>query len=512
MSTTISTKQGAQGTGLSRFFGRLPMPRVFLLAGGTLVVLAGLTYGVVKANRPPAPVQFVTAPIRQGNLTLTYSATGELLPTNSMQAALPSGATLSSLRVTVGQTVKQGAVLATFSDPTLTAQLSSANAALLKAQNQLAATESPSYQAQASSTIQQANANLSAAEAQVAADEQAVSALTVKSTTSGPVKILVSSGQAVTSNEPLAQQGSVTYTSPASGTVAAVRVASGSSVGPGTVLVQLSDAALQARLASDQSQVAQDQVNLQNAQQSNSASAIAAAIAVAKASVLSQQNNVQSIQQNISALTVTAPFAGEVVYAEAPPTPAIAKVVTLDSLTRQVTIPIPESELTYVHTGQAVSLTLPAYPGRTFPGQVASITPTGVYTNGVSSFNVIIDVTGQAMNGIAYYGLSADANISLQTVTQKLIVPLAALRTKKGHTFIRIMTSSKTDKPVRVNVLLETSTAAAVFSPALHAGQSVVIATPSTANGKLKLRTKGRAVHKKSPGAAKGKRGKGRKP
>lgn len=488
------------------------MPRVFLLAGGTLAVLAGLTYAVVNANRPPAPVQFVTAPIRQGNLTLTYSATGQLLPTNTMQAALPSGASLSSLRVKVGQTVAQGAVLATFSDPSLTAQLSTANASLLKAQNQLAATESSSYQAQAASTIQQANANLTAAQAQVSADEQAVSALAVHSTTSGPVKILVSQGQTVTANEPLAQQGSVTYNSPSSGTVAAINVASGASVNSGTLLMQLSDPALQARLASDQSQVAQDQVNLQTAQQANSSTAIAAAIAVAKASVLSAQNNVQSIQQNVAALTVTAPFAGEVVYAQAPPTAAISKVVTLDSLTRQVTIAIPESELAYVHTGQAVSLTLPAYPGRTFPGQVSSITPTGLYANGVSSFDVIIGVTGQAMNGIGYYGLSANANISLQTVTNKLIVPLAALRTKKGHSFIRIMTGPKTAKPVRIKVLLETSTAAAVVSPALHAGQSVVIAEPSTTTGKLKLRTKGRAVHKKGPGAKKGKGGKGQKP
>lgn len=478
------------------------MPRVVALAGGTTVVLAGLVYVVVAAGHPSSTGRYLTAPVRRGSVSLTYQATGDLIPAQSATFATPASATLSSLAVHAGEAVSSGQVLATFSDPGLAAKLAAAEASLLTAQSQLAALQAPTHTAAASSAVQVAEASLAVASAAVASDEAAVSALTITSTAAGTVSLLVSPGQTVAASQPLATEGSTTYTSPVAGTVGSVHVFSGARVSAGQPLATISDPSLLAKLAADQATVIQDRVAVTSAEAAGGSASQAAALAVAQATVSAAQSTVASLQQAVAALEATAPFPGEVVFASS--SGATAKVVAVDSLDRQVTVPVPETELSSVHTGQSVVVTLPAYPGQTFSGSVSSLAPVGTYANGVSSFAVQIAVA--SMPHVAYYGLSANVVIGLKSVHGQLVVPLAALGTRRGHTVVRVLQGSQV-RVVPVKVVLESTATAAVASPQLSVGARVIIAQPTSAAGAKKLRTKGRAIAGR--GARKGHGGRG---
>jgi HlyD family secretion protein len=476
---------------------RLPMPRVVALAGGTTVVLAGLVYAVVASGHPSSGGQYLTAPVRRGSVSLTYQATGDLIPAQSATFDVPANATIASLNVHTGQVVSSGQVLATFSDPGLVAKLATAQANLLTAQNQLSALQAPTHSAAASSAVQVADAALAMASAAVASDQAAVNALTVTSTSAGSVTILVAPGQAVAVGEAVATEGSTTYTSPVAGTVGSEPVRSGAHVSAGQALLSISDPELLAKLAEDQATVIQDRAAVASAEAAGGSASQAAALAVAQATVSADANTVASLRQAVAALNATAPFAGEVVYAST--SGATAKVVAVDSLGRQVTVPVPETELSSVHTNQPVEVTLPAYPGQKFSGVVASVAPVGTYANGVSSFAVQVSVP--SMPHVAYYGLSANVTIRLKSVHGQLVVPLAALGTRGDHAVVRVLQGSSV-RVIPVQVLLESPSAAAVTSPDLTVGAQVIIAQPTSAIGAKKLRTKGRAV--RSHGALRG--------
>ncbi len=480
----------------------LAMPRVVALAGGTTIVLAGLVYAVVAAGHPPTTGKYLTAPVRRGSVSLTYQATGDLVPAQTDAVDMPPNASLTSLPVHDGQLVSSGQVLATFSDPTLAAKLAAAEASLLTAEDQLAALQSPTHTAAASSALQVAQASLAVASAAVASDQAAVNALTVTSTAAGPVTLLVSAGQAVAAGQPLATEGRTTYTSPVAGTVGSVHVSSGAQVRAGQPIATISDPSLLAKLAADQASVVQDRVAVASAEAADGSASQAAALAEAEATVSADQNTVASLRQAVAALDATAPFPGEVVFASS--SGSTAKVVAVDSLDRQVTVPVPETELPSVHAGQTVAVTLPAYPGQKFSGSVESVAPVGTYANGVSSFAVQVAVAN--MPHVAYYGLSANVTIGLKSVHGQLVVPLAALMTRRGHTAVRVLQGSQVTV-VPVKVLLESTAAAAVASPHLSVGARVIIAQPTSAAGAKKLRTKGRTV--RGGGARKGHGGRG---
>ncbi|MDA8198221.1 MAG: efflux RND transporter periplasmic adaptor subunit [Thermaerobacter sp.] len=467
----------------------LSMPRVVGLAGGTTVVLAGLVYAVVAAGHPSTTGRYLTAPVRRGSVSLTYQATGDLIPAQTATFTTPGNATLSSLAVHTGEAVSSGQVLAVFADPGLAGQLASANASLLTAESQLAALQAPTHTAAASSAVQVADAALAVASAAVTSDQAAVSALTVTSTAAGTVTLLVSPGQTVAAAQPVATEGGTTYTSPVAGTVGSVHVSSGARVSAGQPLATISDPSLLAKLAADQATVIQDRIAVTSAEAAGGSASQAAALAVAQATVSADQSTVTSLRQAVGSLTATAPFAGEVVFASS--SGATAKVVAVDSLDRQVTVPVPETELSSVHTGQSVVVTLPAYPGQKFSGAVSSVAPVGTYANGVSSFAVQIAVT--SMPHVAYYGLSANVVIGLRSVHGQLVVPLAALGARGGHTVVRVLQGSHVSV-VPVKVVLESTATAAVASPHLSVGARVIIAQPTSATGAKKLRTKGRAV------------------
>ncbi|MFZ6026641.1 MAG: efflux RND transporter periplasmic adaptor subunit [Chloroflexota bacterium] len=110
-----------------------------------VIVVAGggfLYYRQAQASPEQAqenPLQ--TATVRRGSLVISASGTGSLIPSNEVKLSFENSGKLSELLVEVGDEVKAGDVLAILtsssSDASLTAQLTSAQLNVLKAQENL---------------------------------------------------------------------------------------------------------------------------------------------------------------------------------------------------------------------------------------------------------------------------------------------------------------------------------------------------------------------------------------
>ncbi len=469
----------------------LPFSRVILLAGSTVLVLSALTYLVIRSTHPPAPTRYLTATVHQGALSETDSATGEVVPANTLNVSVPANATLTRLNVHLGQSVAAGSVLATFSDPTLASQVAAQQATVLGEENQVSELSSPAYAAAQQATITEAQDNLNQAENQLAADR---SLGTVRASVSGTVTQILSPGTAVVSGQTVAMVSNSPITAPFSGTISSVDAHSGQNVTAGNPLMTLSSAALNAKIFGDASQVANFQAQLNKVTLQDSSTQLATALAQAKAQLQRDQQTLTQEQQALSGLVITAPFPGQIVALNPSPSSG-TKLLTLDSTSLMVSIPIPETQVHAIHVGQPVTITLPALPGHPDQGTVQSLAPVGVYANGVSNFPV--NVSLRNIGGILY-GMTAQVSIVVQTVKDAWLIPIAGLETHGARHFVDILSGSSTPTVTRVpvHVLLENATTVAVRSRRLIAADRVITATLTSSSGKLHLKTRGRALHK----------------
>ncbi|MCL4352260.1 MAG: efflux RND transporter periplasmic adaptor subunit [Firmicutes bacterium] len=468
-----------------------PYSRVVLLAGSTVLVLSALTYLVIRSSHPPAPTRYLTAAVHQGALSETDSATGEVVPANTLTVSVPANATLTHLNVHLGQSVAAGSVLATFSDPTLASQVAAQQATVLGDESQVSELSSPAYAAAQQASITEAQDNLNQAENQLAADRALG---TVRASVSGTVTQILPTGTTVISGQTVAMVTNTPITAPFSGTIGSVNAHSGQDVTAGTPLVGLSSAALNAKIFGDASQVANFQAQLNKVSLQDSPSQLATALVQAKAELQRDQQTLTQEQQALSGLVVTAPFPGQIVALNSSPTPS-GKLLTLDSASLMVSVPVPETQVHAIHVGQPVTITLPALPGHPDQGTVQSLAPVGVYANGVSNFPVNVSLSN---SGGILYGMTAQVSIVVQTVKNAWLVPLAAIKTHGSHYFVDILSGNSTTTITRVpvQVLLENATTAAVGSHRLAPADRVITATLTSPSGKLHLKTRGRAVHK----------------
>ncbi len=115
-----------------------------------LVTGAVVYYSQLRQANQVAP-QFVTEPLRKGNLTLTVSANGTLAPTRSVTLGSELSGTVREVLVDVNDRVRKGQVLVVLDTAKLTDQVTRSRAGLALAQAQLA---------QAVATVKESQANL----------------------------------------------------------------------------------------------------------------------------------------------------------------------------------------------------------------------------------------------------------------------------------------------------------------------------------------------------------------
>src|SRR6185503_4162366 len=120
-----------------------------------------------------------------------------------------------------------------------------------------------------------------------------------------------------------------------------------------------------------------------------------AGVANSQAAVNAAQTNLSLSKRNLTYTVVVAPMAGYVSDRPADigeyisPQQKVATIVSLNPL--RVRIDVPEQAIPQIHTGESVSVSVAAYPDRSFSGRVARISPNVTATSRTLSVEADVD-------------------------------------------------------------------------------------------------------------------------
>ncbi|MDA8195381.1 MAG: biotin/lipoyl-binding protein [Thermaerobacter sp.] len=461
-------------------------------AAGSAMVLAVLA--LLLRQTPAAPSALATNPVatvkaftvRAGTLSLQENLTGQAVPANTLTLSSPVAGTIASLPLKLGQSVSSGQVLATITDPSLTANLASAQANLAAAESKLGAVLGPLPAAQMASN----QAALASAESAVTTAQNALSllnspdstvsvavrnaqqALTFEESSSSPVAVAVSNAQ----NALAAATGSAAV---------AAQEELNLAVANRTQAIQQAEATLSAATAAKTAAVATAQANLSAAQtalnktsaaETAAATASPSSVAALQSAVTAAQAGVTAAQAAIAATTLRSPFAGIVTSLSAssgelaaPGTP----LLTLVSHQLTIAATVTQAQALAAQGGQRVAWDIGSHP---LPVTNPVIVPQSGKTAPLYTLIASIPSSLQLLPNQIVSG-----TITTQSASGLLVPASALLMGSNGHATIDVIRRGRV-YPTGVRVSLSTPNRAVIGG--LAAGARVVqVANPSFTAG-----------------------------
>ena len=268
------------------------------------------------------------------------------------------------------------------------------------------------------------------------------------------------------------------------GQVTALYFHSGQYVRKGEHLLQLDDSNQRAQLASDRAAVELARANYERAQRLfRSHAASEADVQSTHASLLTATAAVAGDQATLAKLALSAPFTGWLGVREI----SLGQYLTVGTGVATLTVwdpvrvqfTVPQSEIGMVETGQTVSLTVDAFPGKTFEAKVSAL---GSEVD-ASSRNVTVEAMLPNPQHLLRPGMFAQARILVGTPQQVLVVPTVAVTYNTFGDFVyRVETRSGQQVAVATPVRTgETRDELTQILSGLKSGEQVVTA------GQLKL-------------------------
>lgn len=115
--------------------------------------------------------------------------------------------------------------------------------------------------------------------------------------------------------------------------------------------------------------------------------------------------------------------------------------ITLATGTPQAQVNLTEIDVVNVAAGQKATLTLGAFPDKTFTGKVLAINTSGTSSSGVTSYPTTI-VLDSSVPGI-YPNMSVSAKIITKVDQNVLLVPSSAIQTANGVSTVRTMNNGQ---------------------------------------------------------------------
>ncbi len=160
------------------------------------------------------------------------------------------------------------------------------------------------------------------------------------------------------------------------------------------------------------------------------------------------QLNLEQAQARLDSARLVAPFEGLITAVNVQQGfqtyPSTAAFTLIDDSQFYVDVLVDEVDIGKVRVGQAVDVTLDAYPQITLPGEVESIAPAALNVGGIISYRLRVrllspavsptnDEKGQDKNGYTIRdGMTASVVIHTDRVTDILLVPNWAIRTDQS--------------------------------------------------------------------------------
>ena len=281
-----------------------------------------------------------------------------------------------------------------------------------------------------------------------------------------------------------ASGGSTTWT------VTALKVKVGDTVKKGAVLAQAGTAELRRQFAAATADLNTANIQLAIAKDGLAAATTTVTTRQAQMTLYNAQTQVSNAQKartdlatQIRLATLTAPIDGLVTAVniasglEAPSGDAIV----IDSASFQVTTDVVESDLASMAVGQPASVSIGAVSA-VVPGAVTAIAPTttGSTTGGVVTYAVTVSLDHPPAT--VRVGMTANVTITIDSVTNVLMVPSASLRGTAGAYTVLVLGADGTPTARPVQVGLVTNTSAQIKS-GLSAGQQVVTGVNTAQTG-----------------------------
>src|SRR5436305_2943367 len=202
------------------------------------------------------------------------------------------------------------------------------------------------------------------------------------------------------------------------------------------------------RSSYDQQKAQRDQLQQQYEVTLTQARQNYAAIETARAAVSSARTQIESARKAIADAVVTSPFSGYVSDRPADlgeyvtTSSKIATIVRTNPLL--VRIDVPEQEITAIREGQSVSVSVSAYPDRSFSGYVHHVAP-GVTPN---SRTMTVEARVENGDGLLKPGQFATVRILMPQTSPAMLVPARAVRTEAGTNFVFVIKDGRAEKRI----------------------------------------------------------------
>ncbi len=426
--------------------GKLKHPRrwlIGLIAAGSLVVAVPTTYTLVNRGTSQEDITELTVPVEAKNVTLRISASGKVVPVQSVNISPKNPGVLAQLYVEQGDRVQQGQIIAKMDIGETQAQIQQYKANLAQAQAQLDEAQAgsrPQEIAQARARLAQAQAQLSQAQAGNRSQEIAQARAQVESAKAqvNLTQVRVNryrelTRQGATSQDQLDQYISEDSRAKASLEEAQKRLSLLESGTRSEEIAAREAAVTEARAAL---------VLLENGSRPEE-------IAQRQAAVKSAQAQLAAAQVRLEDTIIRAPFSGIVTqkYANvgsfvtpttSASTSASATSSSIVAVARglEILAQVPEADIGRIKQGQQVEIVADAYPDQVFKGNVRLIAPEAVVEQGVTSFQVRVALD----TGIDQLrsGLNVDLTFLGDRVSDALVLPTVAIVTEKGQTGVLV--------------------------------------------------------------------------
>ncbi|MFN6478759.1 efflux RND transporter periplasmic adaptor subunit [Nostoc sp. DedQUE07] len=414
-----------------------------LIAGSALVVGTITTYTLVNQGTNKEDIAQLTVPVAAQNVTLRITASGKVVPVQSVNISPKNPGVLSQLYVEQGDRIQQGQILARMDSAGIEAQRSQYRANLAQSQAQLAqalAGSRPQEIAQARARLAQAQAQLAAAKAgnrpqEIAQSQSQVDAAQARvNYTSEQVKRYQYLYEQGAENKQLLDQAISDDKSARANLEEAKKRFSLVQTGTRTEEIDQRQAAVnEARAAL---------VLLEDGTRSEE-------IVQRQAAVASAEAQLKGVQVQLEDTIIRAPLSGIVTQKYAEPgafvtpttsasTSASATSSSIVAVARglEILAQVPEADLGRIKQGQQVEIVADAYPDQVFKGHVRLIAPEAVVEQGVTSFQVRVAID----TGIDKLrsGLNVDLTFLGDRVNNALVLPTVSIVTEKGKTGVLV--------------------------------------------------------------------------
>ena len=391
-----------------------------LVTAGLVVAFVAVA-GLVAATlmKPPvSPTAGITAEkAARTTLVVTVSGDGKTMPVNTADVYPQVSGTVDEVDVAVGDTVKKGARLFTIDGTDLDAAVLQARGSLRQAQ-----------QSKAGALQQVAQADVQ----KYQAEQTLVKLRSLPATATSDADIAVA-------------QKSVTAAK--AGVTAATAMLTAAKAGLATAENSYAEATRKAELTSVYAP---------------SGGVVTALSVAAGGSVSSGGGGASSAGASMGASSLTA----------AATTGSGAPVVISNTSELKVRMAVNEVDISRLKLGQEATVTLDAVAGLTLGGTVSWISPNGVSTQGVVTYDVDIELNAQ--DDRLRPDMTASALVTTETKEDVVVVPSASVKVDGPQRYVDVLaadgTTSRTDITVGVTSDLKTEVVSG-----LEAGVTVVI-------------------------------------